>query len=629
MRRYVILAQSKCTAAALAAWGDLVGLGIADTEQHVADDYDKLRIFESSSEFLRDKLANGHSLAVFVDALDLRAVNPCLSGGGWNVAMGMLILAFPEVHWMIGMISGAENERIKALHGLHATFAEPFSPLYDASGLRQWVRKETKDQGKTVLPFAFRTAFACALDDEPAYAHFHAYAAYRFGFQALPIETEKLALAVLGMGQLLRGWPERPDLAIEDFFLNYPDRQTREHWSDLAVRVQDGQLMALDCADLRVFVTSGQRRGTSSESRRATRLELRRLRDEGRLGKLVPKPIAGIFDLWRACGLASKFKRKHGYHPSFDWPPKYESDDDSIGDHSAPGALLLIANSLIARAKELEDVDSVTEAVRGAVLANNALELLADKTPTTALEALALKHRFEVMAECRFYGVQSHFDVRTRVAELDREINAIGKFFSAENRTSACWNAEAMILGDLIDIFDDHNQFDESIVLQARARRVHRRLWAKRDMKVFGDQLRWLNPVYWVAAYTDGLLRSIPAFVVILFLWVAGLGLLFGTYSPEGESSNRWTMGVQDGVTSFFSIGAPIHERPEPWGLPPTTEARDAASTESIAEELASIRAKLEGPDRGYTALICVSIIAGFFHLGIFISHLYTIASRK
>ena len=51
----------------------------------------------------------------------------------------------------------------------------------------------------------------------------------------------------------------------------------------------------------------------------------------------------------------------------------------------------------------------------GALLALEAQELLANRTPTTALEALAVRHELEVTAECMFYGVEYNFDVRRRL----------------------------------------------------------------------------------------------------------------------------------------------------------------------------------------------------------------------
>jgi hypothetical protein len=647
MARHIILAQSQCTATALRALLDLLGERVAESDLLIAPG-EKLDVFERASAFIAHALAEEDRVIALVDSINLSALNPCASTG-WDAAMAMLILAAPEVRWVFGVFAttvATENaegsHRLQRMHGLASLFQEPFDALFDATGLRGWVRKRAVND-RTGLPFlkcAERTNLACALDDEEAYAYFHAYTAYRFGFRAIPVTREKLACSLLGKKASSAGAREQwanlgladhLSLTFEDFFLNYPDRDLSEGWSCLTMR--DQTLSALQqCGVLRAFVTTGQARGTDRDRRKANREHRRQLKRSGRLGSLVHKPIAGILDLWKESRLQRKHRRNRGYSEGFRWPPDVEKENNPADGHSAPGSLLLIALHLIDRAEALlDEVQSAKDAVRGAVLAMSAVELLEGKTPTTALEALALKHQFEVMAECQFYGVQSHFEVGGRIHEIRRELAPVGEYFHGGNRQCALWNAEAMILGKLIRAFDESQQFDESLIIQAHARRVHRRLWFKRVFEprilgvrfplLLGDELRWLNPFYWVATYTHGLLRSVPAFCVILILWISGLSLLFGSFNPTPKSSNRWAMGFQDALTSFFSVGGPIHEKAEPH--PPLAPSAD------IPQRLDAIHAKLEDEGTVYTALVCLSIVGGFFHLGIFISHVYTIASRK
>ena len=626
MARHIILAQSECTAAALGAWVELIGEKRTEGDTLIAEG-EKLDIFERAAEFIGRALGETGRTIVLVDCVNLPALNPCASSG-WDAAVAMLILAFPEVRWIFGVLPGHPQQdygcvRLEKLHGLASLFQKPFDPLFDATGLRQWVRsRAVKGPNQpALLKYAKRARLACALDDEEAYTYFHAYTAYRFGFQAIPVVREDLACSLLAettSADAQGGWhtlkmADGLTLSFEDVFLNYPDRVEGEGWSDLEKR--DQRLSALRTQNvLRVFVTTGQARGTDREKRKANDLHRQCLKQTGQLGSLVHKPIAGIFDLWNESRLRRKFRRNHGYEPDFDWPPKYSPKNESEDAHSAPGSLLLIAKHLIDRSEAaLGAVQSVNHAVRGAVFATDALELLEGKTPTTALEALALKHQFEVMAECQFYGVQSHFEVSERIREIGRELVPIGSYFQGRNRRCAIWNAEAMILGNLISIFDDNQQFDESLILQARARRVHRRLWFNRVFKAFGDELRWLNPFYWVAAYTHGLLRSIPSFIGLLLIWVIGLGLLFGAVHPNEAAPNRARMGFENAITSFFSVGGPLQEEPAP-----APGASGQPTPKPPAEWSPS-----------YAGLICLSIVAGFFHLGIFISHVYSIASRK
>jgi hypothetical protein len=310
--------------------------------------------------------------------------------------------------------------------------------------------------------------------------------------------------------------------------------------------------------------------------------------------------------------------------------------------------LLEIAEKLEDRAERLKPTaQSVIRAVQGGVLAIDAMELLGEKAQTTFLEALALKHDFEALAECQFYGVQSHFDVESRMKEIRREVRELGRYFIPKKRKDAEWNAEAKILNCLIRTYRECNQFDEELAIQIRNRRIHRRLWFKKRMWILGDELRWLNPFYWLACYIHGLLKSIPVFVMALVLWVVGLSILYTATSPDSSlnMSEGFYRGVEDAVSSFFSIGSPIrHEngkRPSPVTQPSTIGiqqggieahlgqidnrlARLEASTSAIHTKVHEVKYTA-----GYVAVICLAIAAGFLHLGIFVSTLYSTVSRR
>lgn len=415
-------------------------------------------------------------------------------------------------------------------------------------------------------------------------------------------------------------------LGIEDLFLNFPDRSTDTHWSDLEERSE--QLGALNRTGLlRVFVTSGQKKGTDENRRERNRAFLENLRQEGRIGRMLWKPMAGIFNLWKAAGLTRKLRggRQRGQADGFTWPPRYSGGPDEAPhhDHSAPGRLLEVAARLEARAERLlQNVHCTLRAVQGAVLSSDAMELLGEKAQTTFLEALALKHQFEAVAECQFYGVQSHFDVQSRMKDIQLEVRELGRYFNHRKRKEAEWNAEAAILNCLIHTYQEYNQFDEEQALQARSRVLHRRLWFKKRMWAVGDELRWLNPFYWVTCYMHGLLRSFPVFLLALLMWIGGLSVL---YTVAGKADSKPVQGFEDAVSSFFSVGSPVHH--EATNAVPT----NAPNLENVHGMVRQILADSEERKQsfGYVAIICLAIIAGFIHVGVFISHLYSIVSRK
>ena len=252
----------------------------------------------------------------------------------------------------------------------------------------------------------------------------------------------------------------------------------------------------------------------------------------------------------------------------------------------------MIADRLIARAERLlAEIRAVPQAVYGAVLATEALELLGGRTPTTSLEALMLRHQFETMAECQFVGTQHHVDVKSRIEDLDTEVDALACWFgkTSRSRKVARWNAELAILNRLVQVFRDHNQFDEDQKLQIRARRLHRKLWL--------HEHPWLKPLEFVPWYVEKMLASFPIFLLMIFSWIVGIGFVFH-WVGDGVTLGR---GISGAFVSFLGLGDP--------GDPSIWDS-----------------------GKGWNGAFCavaLSIASGILHLGIFISHLYSKITRN
>jgi len=661
MSKYIILAQSRPTATALK-----VCLCLAEKKYRVGEktstDCIPEIIWEDSGvgleayRFLAGEIENAAlgtgerlpvgEVVVLVDQVDLTRLNPMVSSG-WDSVVAMLILTFPEIHWAFGVVQGVDDKKAEALvrdHGLLSIFATAADPLFDGTGLREWVHSLARgyhgDKDKETAKYLpKRIQVAVAIDDERSYAYFHTYAAYRFGFRAYVVTEESLMDHLLGEDGRLAD-PSDFRLSIEDLFLNFPDRSDKHrgtHWSDLVQRTE--KLHALSQAGiLRIFVTSGQRKGTSQDRHERNRTFRESLRLDGRMGTILYKPMSGIFDLWKNAGLMRKLQdgRQYGHADGFIWPPNYDdvTEIDLSHDHSAPGRLLEVATRLVVRAENLlQNVHGVIDAVQGAVLAVEAMELLGEKAQTTFLEALTLKQQFEAIAECQFYGVQSHFDVESRMEDIQLEVRELSRYFSPFKRKEAEWNAEAAILGCLIRAYREYDQFDEELVIQVRNRTLHRRLWFKEKMSMLGDELRWLNPFYWVASYVHFLLKSTSLFVLALVLWVCGLSILFTLTSPVSQSATLHH-GIEDAVSSFFSVGGPIHHEDNNSNIPPAPSVQlppIEQRLEQLESKVSIIHNKVteERNPPAYVAVICLSILAGFIHIGVFISQLFLIVSRK
>jgi hypothetical protein len=290
---------------------------------------------------------------------------------------------------------------------------------------------------------------------------------------------------------------------------------------------------------------------------------------------------------------------------------------------------------LLARCREpITSVETVADAVHGAVLAREALELLGNRTPTTSLEALALQHQFEAIAECKFYGVQTEFNVRSRLADIQMNIGDIAPFgeqMEPQQESFSIWNSESAIVGKLMKVFQDENQFDEEQECAVRSRYLHRKMWFAYNPTIqsfdflprytYGPLCKCFELLpnstriflkkclEGMAQYVHWLIQSIFNFICAIGIWILGLGIfysLFGNHGPLGlplsysigAAFTKGINGIYYAITSFFSM------------QPATALPSDAG------KELPAV-------------VTCVAIIAGFFHLGVFISYIYTKVTRK
>lgn len=312
----------------------------------------------------------------------------------------MLILAFPDARWMFGTIRGyadADQELRKQLdqlrlaHGIGNLFHPDQYPLFDGTGLRDWVRSLAAGEhggGASYLPRRKQTEVAFALDDESRYSYLNAYTAYRFGFRAMAINSAPLANHLLGEDDSVpnRQSSPTPYLIFEDIYVNFAGGTPGLSW--LGVNPNNGRGRSkewprLEQAAHRIFVTSGQRLSGDEDRWRSNEQYIASQKGAGKHVETLYKPYAGIFRLWS--------RTRFGVAEGFIWPPPKESFSVNEHGHSSRGVLLVIAEKLIERAEKLlPDVHSVQQAVQGAVWATDALEILGGRTPTIAIEALRL-----------------------------------------------------------------------------------------------------------------------------------------------------------------------------------------------------------------------------------------------
>lgn len=641
--KYIILAQSNITAKALHAFRqfildeDMVGAELTSDDiifrpaefAHEggiqAYQYLVQRV-EAVCKFDHDS-GGDDSTVVLVDCvrpLRLSAVEESVT---WEKLIAMLILTFPELHWVFGVLSGEDSGQGDRFpmedHTLKSLCKARRSRLFDPTGLRDWVREQTgksltardwsnssKTHGDTsYLPR--RQESAVAIDDESAYSYLHAYTAYRFGFRASPICTFTLANELLhkttenngvikneNVDELVQAWP--PRIIFEDIHLNFADGKPglSKLYADHQVNVHESkgrceEWQLVESAEHRIFITSNQRLHGDEYKHERNKAYIEEQRALGKRIKVLDKPYAGIFKLWRQSGLARRLP--HGLAVGFAWPPERLTFADNTHDHSSPGALLVVAETLIHRAEELlgSDASSVEEAVRGAVLATDALELLGGRTATIAVQAVRLKHQFELLAECQFAGVQYHLDVIDRIEDVHKEISHISKWFGRRQRFSAALNSEMHVLLDLVRVLRNYGQFDEEQVLMNRIRSIHNSLWMR--------QRPWRLLTMWpVLRYIEFLLGSFTRFALSLTAWIL---LLAGVF---------W---AGDSVAAWITVG----------------DTGANGMRVAVSRALESFLGKGFPNDANvFTALLYViATIAGLLHVGAFVSLLYSNVTRK
>lgn len=543
----------------------------------------------------------------FVEGTDLSRLNP-IAEDSWGSVIAMLILSFPKISWVFDTPRRTDSNEVKKIaceYCFLSLFRPHSSQLFDGYGLRRHVYTlaiKDKESNGVASYLVNRKRLAVTIDDEKSFAHFHSYAAYRFGFRAHAVTKESAADTLLHKITL------KVHLTIEDLYLNFPDHEKhRLDYSDSSGFHDDVQLSELEqrnkalpllnTATHRILVTSGQQqsgpKGLAKLMR--NRNEFLGTRESHKLRKTCYKPTGGIFGLWIESGLMWKLRgekgkyRTKGYAPGFVWPPETTNLSHENHGHSAPGRLLEISNRLQARAiKILNNSTSVDESVHAAVLATDALELLGERTPTSSLEALSLKHRAEVTAECQFLGTQYNLCIKPRLEELHREVQHIGKWFNPKTRTHATNNAELCIITELAKIFRDNAQFDEEQQCLNRVRDLHRKLWFNNHP--YFNYLVIPRVTQW---YIDFLLKSLGHFVLAVTIWIIALTLLFWCCSSEV------VQGIQYAITSFF---------------------RGTAF---------STGGNMDIKHGWHFTIALVSAVVGMFHFGVFINHLFSISNRR
>jgi hypothetical protein len=632
MARYVVLAQSRITAAALAAipalFGDKAPRGEEGRKElEVLVDLDQARIDDGIDLFATiarrllqasgsdERGASAERVVILVDSVRPAGLDPVAEGTTWESLLARLILALPELYWVFGVVEGGsglnseaddqeEFSEIFREHDLTALLQRPARPvLLDATGLRNFVRqqanrslrgREWRRVVSSVLPtfqLPIRSSRAAAIDEEVDYALLHGYAAYRFGFRADLVTTWRLMKSLFGeQAAQNHGY----QLLIEDVRLRFPDKPNDVHLSTLPTyfiekepngREHHCPLLsnARDVSSWRILVTTGQ--SSPKEEVVAINDAYLSQKPNGR-GRTLFKPVGGVFDLWHDAGLLEELDERlcEGYAKGFNWPPEALEDHWS-GRHAAPGQLTMIAAYLIDRAAGLRmRTATLADSIRAAVLASDAVELIGGRTPALTLSGLALKHEMEVRAECAFVGAGFHFEVGRRLKAIEAEVSSVSEWFVDDRRQHAALDARAGIVNRLVLVYREAGQAEEMDECLAVLRSVNRKMRRPKSW----SPLAWL--AHGVLAYGELLMTSFPRVLIAIGAWLAAFCFSARVFDHEGQ--NNWIAAAGKAFTWFFG-GETAN-----------------ASSDAVA-----------------VALVAIPI--GILHIGILISYLYSLIARK
>lgn len=551
--------------------------------------------------------ASEQATLVIVDYIQPDKLCAWSDSANWEDLVAALILAFPDVAWHFALVGQPahspgrtdQRPRFPGSAGLAPSAAPPRDPVYDGTGLREFIKRarpRSTSAGFEPIP-SQRTERAAAIDDEPSMAHFHAYCAYRVGYRAEAVTSMRSMRELFGSENTAE---DAFALSLEDMHLGFPDKLAHESLSDLAQR--RALFPGLPAPASRRLVTAGRIAGRTAELIEANTAYLGR--------PAIFKPTGDMLALASEAGLVTPTPRSYLTTAS---QGNDEGGQALPRGHSAHGRLLMVSWLLIRRAEALlNDARNVRTALRGAVLATEALELTAGKSPAVSLEALSLKHQLEVMSECFLMGAGYHATAQPRINEIQRDCDCIAEWFDQSKRQAASLNAQMKIANALLRIYRANGQYEEEVAYSH---------WTSRlEFHLRGGRSSLSHIKSWPSRYLLAASRDLPTLLCYMGGWIFVLMLLFAWASTDEKTiwffEPRWEQavnltwsylgcGLSDAISSFFSIGAPF--RP--------TGADLCRKTDEM------------GP--AYALFVNLAIMLGVLHIGMLIAMLVSRLNRK
>lgn len=546
-----------------------------------------------------------------------------------EVVFARLILSFPEVRWIFWTDSqpNGDHESVTTWHGVSpgsvpaiqtgvrksgdSGIAHEFPALFDPGGLQAQLRavalgqlEGDHDGSSSHWLTSHRNKIAACVDEEESYAYFGSYLCYRYGYRVWPVTHWSQMQELFddrdrGRAAAAPNSSPRVSLTFEDLYLSFSDRAPRDddgkarHLSDLEER--DALCGALKVVPKRVIVTSGHHRGPAN--RKIWRSNRKYTRSSPTEFRVLYKPLGGLFEMARR----ARLRRPRSVVASAvgeDFGPNLADGPSASGNHSVEGHLLAIAERLIERSRSLlASEPKIQDAIHAATLALDASELLGARTPTSALEALSLQHEAEIVAESLFIGVDQNLELKQRFEEINDRVKEICRWFHPGTRRRSELNARLAIIERLGRRCSELHQLEEELECLAEARRLRFRFWAR--------QRWWRRPLAPILSYFGYCLTSLPRFILVVVAWAAFFGISYYVFAlfVRGRPDDFWN--AMAGASKLFFTGEPATN----W-----TNLGNGASP---------------GLETAWDLWLTFQGIMSFTNLGLLVSHLYLIISRR
>jgi hypothetical protein len=317
-----------------------------------------------------------------------------------------------------------------------ARFAHGMRCWFDPTGLRTLVRNRflgalfgnksdyrNSTKQRTVLLERFLKV-CVAIDEERDFAALNAYCAYKFGRRAFMITTfEEFKEHDTWVPKL----PSFDVVVLRDIDLRFPDlpddalgtsqESTRvqlqsihsQLWKPLTNKQNQNWRFRVVSTQNEILSTGNSAFGWLYESRRLGE-------DANHAGRKylgVRKPIGSVYDLEHLL-VDSEF-RTNSVASRLSVPEDLRASSEN--GHGAPYLNLAMAEALLRQSCRCKE--GALPSILGAFLAGEAYELLLCMSKTTALEALLLQQKQEVLAEVDFSGVAQAINIKRRRVDID------------------------------------------------------------------------------------------------------------------------------------------------------------------------------------------------------------------